>query len=180
MKRILLTIPALALLLCLNSCDKLNEQSFGVQLVKDFEINLAEGETSFSQEDILNAIEANSDLDGLEDKIVDYRIKTVSYKVWEYQGPAEATFDGLIRFEDTANAAEFVSVDIVDQVLSSLNDSDERVTLDFTDGEIERLASYLLEGNSVKFKSSGDVSSAPMSMILQVFVDVEVRAEVEE
>ncbi|MEO0405389.1 MAG: hypothetical protein AAF193_11005, partial [Bacteroidota bacterium] len=124
--------------------------------------------------------EANSDLDGLGDKIVDYRIKDVSYKVWEYQGPAEATMNGLIRFEDPASDAQFVSVDIADQVLATLNDQDERTSLDLTEGEIERLAGFLLEGNSVKFKSSGDISNAPMSMVLQVFVDVEVRAEVEE
>lgn len=179
MKKLALAIPALFLLFGLSSCEKVSEKSFTVQLVKDFTIDLEEGETTFSVEEVVSTL-SNADLEAVKNDIKGYSIKSLSYKVWEYAGPETATMEADIRFEKSTDATDLVQYSIPSSLLMDLNATETRTPIEFNQTQLDKLAQYFLSGDDMNIKSLGIVSEAPIHMVFQVVVEVEATAEIKE
>ena len=179
MKKLASALAILFLLLGLSSCDKVNEKSFSVQLVKDFTIDLAEGETSFSSEEVISTL-SNADLEEVKENIKGYSVKSLSYKVWEYAGPEMATMEADIKFERSTDPTDLVEYNIPNALIADLNATEERTAIDFNQNQLDKLSQYLLAGDELNIKSLGLVSEAPIHLVLQVVMEVEATAEVSE
>lgn len=123
---------------------------------------------------------SNDDLAEYAENIKGYSLKKLSYKIWEYNGPEMATIQGNLKLENAGAADDNVTIDIAEALLADLNAQEERTTVDLDQADIDKVMSYLLEGNEIRFKSDGVVSESPAYMILQVVMDVEATAEVKE
>ncbi|MDG1765290.1 MAG: hypothetical protein P8H98_00715 [Flavobacteriales bacterium] len=70
-------------------CEKITEQSFNVQIAKDFNINMEEGTASFNLEEVFSSL-SSEELDQVKESIINYRINSISYKIWEFGGSETA------------------------------------------------------------------------------------------
>ncbi|MGB0424215.1 MAG: hypothetical protein ACPGED_07830 [Flavobacteriales bacterium] len=179
MKKLALALPVLFLLVGLSSCDKVNEKSFSVQLVKDFTIDLEEGETTYNVEEVVSTL-TNAELNDVKESIIGYSVKSLSYKVWEYSGPETATMEADIKFERSTDPTDLVEYAIPSALLADLNATESRTPIDFNQNQLDKLAQYFLSGDELNIKSLGLVSEAPIHMVLQVVMDVEATAEISE
>ena len=177
MKNILFAIPAFLSIFLFTGCEKLKEQKFGVQLISDFVIDLNDGETSYSSEELLSTL-TNDDLAQYAENIKDYSLEKLSYKIWEYNGPDLATIQGNLKIENPGAANDLVTIDITQALLFDLNAQEERTTVDLDQSDINKIVSYLQAGNEIRLKSEGLISESPAYMVLQVVMDLEATAKI--
>lgn len=179
MKKTLSFLGLAVALMLFTGCEKITEQSFNLQLTKDFNVNMEEGQTAFTFEEILSSL-SNEELEQVKESIINYRLNSISYKVWEYGGAEAATLDGMLKFTKVSNENDFVSYEIPELLLSATSNDDARNTIEFTPEENEKIVGYLLDGNAIKILANGNVSEQPANFVLQVVADITATAEIEE
>lgn len=179
MKKTLTFLGLAVAMIIFTGCEKITEQSFNVQIAKDFDINLEEGTASFNLEEVFSSL-SDEELEQVKESIINYRINSISYKIWEFGGSETATLDGLLKFSKVDNENDFVAYEIPEILLSSTSNEDAKNTIEFTPEDNEKIVSYLLDGNSIKVLANGNVSDQPASFVLQVVADVTATAEIEE
>ena len=178
MKKTLTFLGLAVAMIIFTGCEKITEQSFNVQIAKDFNINMEEGSTSFNLEEVFSSL-SDEELDQVKESIINYRINSISYKIWEFGGSETATLDGMLKFAKVNNDNDFVAYEIPEILLSATSNDDARNTIEFSAEDNEKIVGYLLDGNSMKVLANGNVSEQPASFVLQVVADVTATAEIE-
>ena len=179
MKKTLTFLGLAVAMIIFTGCEKITEQSFNVQIAKDFNINMEEGTATFNLEEVFSSL-SSEELDQVKESIINYRINSISYKIWEFGGSETATLDGMLKFAKVNNDNDFVSYVIPEILLSGTSNEDARNTIEFSAEDNQKIVGYLLDGNSIKVLANGNVSKQPASFVLQVVADVTATAEIEE
>lgn len=174
-KVILFLIPSAFLF---SSCDKIKEREFSLHLVKNFEINILEDDSfTFSQTETFSASE-DDDIKNSLDDIKSYKLVRLSAKIWEYEGSATAEISGSLCFGK--NAAGDVCHELDATKMLELITSEERVDLDYTQAQFEKLAGVLMENHQITGVLEGMVTEKPMRFIFQAVADIDVVIEVKD
>ncbi|MCG8317926.1 MAG: hypothetical protein MI921_00360 [Cytophagales bacterium] len=172
MKKIIKKFGFLVAVFAVLSCDDdIAEININSDLTEQIAVSATEANQNIAYE---TTIDAKSDSDILEnlEKIKEYQIESVTFRVTDYQGPETANLSGALS---VGNASTTFSADI-----SSLNIklfADEDYTISLSEEQLDALEKILLDSNQLKINFSGSVSEAPLSFILNVTVKTKVTVK---
>lgn len=178
------TIKYLTLLLFVpilfTSCDKLSERRFSTTLIKNFEVDLTDdNDHTFSEEAILTSLD-NEDLALVQEAILRYEIVAVKYKIWEFAGTETATIEGELKITSPDDPTNAAILGLEETNLSELNSEENHREWDLSSADQDKIKSIFLEHNEVSVSGVGNVSEVPAHFVLQIVMDVDAIAEVED
>lgn len=173
-------LPLIAFAMVFAGCDQLKDKNFDATYAKNLTIDIDEnnGEGTFDLQEILNAL-SNENLEQVQDKIKSYDIRELSYKIWEYDGPAESLLNAEMKMLSSTGEVLF-SITLDPELLQVLNSDDSYRTIPMTATEEEAIVTELLKENSVTIQAVGSVSEVPVHFVLQLVADITATAEVED
>lgn len=173
-------LPLIALAIVFTGCDKLKDKSFEASYVKNLTIDIEEsaGEGTFDLQEVLNAL-SNENLEQVQDKIKSYDIRELSYKIWEYAGPAESMLSAEMKIISSTGTVLF-STALTPELLQTLNEDENYRTIALTAEQEKAITTELLEENAVIIQAVGSVSEVPVHFVLQVKADISATAEIED
>lgn len=173
-------LPLIALAIVFTGCDQLKDKNFDATYAKNLTIDIDEtnGDGSFDLQEVLNAL-SNENLEQVQDKIKSYDIREISYKIWEYAGPAESMLNAEMKIISSTGAVLFSSA--LDQdLLQTMNDDPSYRMIELSAEQKDAITTELLKENSVIIKAVGTVSEVPVHFVLQTVVDITATAEIED
>jgi hypothetical protein len=171
---------AAASLLFLNSCEKYTEKTFSTTLSFDFDVEQLEdvGAYTVDLSGLADVLASNEDLRKNQDKIKDFKLIRVRYKVYEYYNDPATAFSGFIGFGNKSAASPGVSYSLENVSLQASMDNAEPQTMNFTSNDIERIEDYLLNTKGLTLYMDGTLSQTPAKFKLNLQVDVDAIADV--
>jgi len=90
------------------------------------------GEGTFDLQETLNVL-SNEALEQVQDEIKSYDIRELSYKIWEYDGPAQSILNAEMKILSSTGAVLF-STALTPELLQTLNADENYRTIDLTEG----------------------------------------------
>jgi hypothetical protein len=168
-------LSALLLVVLFSSCDlfdKADDVSFSTEFEESFDINNAP-EGSFSDVITLDAT-TDPEVNKYKEKIKDFTINKITYKVKNYDGPDGATFTGTVLFGASGILG---TIDITELDLSAASDSGVETELVLSDAIVEKVAKQLKDDKAVAMTMAGTFSNGPLSCVIEVKVNAKVTAD---
>lgn len=180
MKKLIFPLLAAASLLLLNSCEKYTEKTFSTSLSFDFDVEQLENVGAYTVDlsGLVDALAANEDLRKNQDKIKDFKVIRIRYKVFEYYNDPATTFTGFIGFGDKNASAPGLSYALENVSLQeSMNNSEPQV-MNITSNDISRLEDYFMNTKGLTLYMDGSLSQTPAKFKLNIQLDVDAVADV--
>ena len=158
--------------------DKVDDVNFDTSLEQT--INITEESTgtnvAYSETILLDAT-SDPDIDEYKDKISGFTIKKVSYQVTSFDGASVSTFSGTLAFGDASLTTSTVSATITNLNLQQAYTSGQIFELTFNQADADKIAALLKDDKAVKIYLNGTLSQTPVYAIVNVIVDVSVKAD---
>ncbi len=164
----LLTLLVVALMTSCDLFDKVDDVSFNSEFEESLVVDNAEAGT-YSDEIILDAT-TDPEVDKFKDKINALTVNSITYRVSNYDGPPNATFDGDMLF-GTNGTLGTIAIEGI-----SLSSTVEQ-ELVFSQSEIDAIAAQLKDNNTVTVTMAGTFSDGPVSFVITVKIDVTITAD---
>ncbi|MCH2199327.1 MAG: hypothetical protein MK081_11130 [Flavobacteriales bacterium] len=160
-------------------CDKLKQTTLGAQFIQNFTIDIDEnsGTTQFNAEEVLNAL-SNEDIADVKESIVNYGIRNIKWKVWEYAGPQEVMVSGTVRLQSLSgeNLYEYV---LEESNLYDLSENPDHTDFPMTQDQKDVILAALLNDDQIRVSADGLVTDVPVHFVFQVVSDLTVTAEID-
>jgi hypothetical protein len=168
-------------LLCMalfTGCDKLKEKRFSTTIPLVFEIDKAEGGSlEVDLEDEITSL-INDQLNEVKESIKSYEVVSIKYKIWEFWGVEETTFNGRLGIGNKSATAPGVEYAFTDLQIKNGSENPAQVTMNFGSQDLDRIQNYFLNSNGVRIFLDGSTSHAPIHFKLAVEVNIDAIAEV--
>jgi len=172
-------LPLIALAIVFSGCDKLEDKTFEASYAKNLTIDIDEsGEGTFDLQETLNVL-SNEALEQVQDEIKSYDIRELSYKIWEYDGPAQSILNAEMKILSSTGAVLF-STALTPELLQTLNADENYRTIDLTEGEENAITAELERENALIIQAVGSVSEVPVYFVFQLKADITAIAEIED
>lgn len=170
--RIIVTIMSTLIVAgLLSSCDlfdKVDDVSFNSVFEKSLTVDNA-GAGTYSDAIILDAT-ADPEINKYKDKITALVVNSITYRVSNYDGPVDATFNGDMLFGTNGTLG---TIAIEGLSLSSTTEQE----LQFSQSEIDAIGAQLKDNNTVTVTMAGTFSDGPVSFVVTVKVDATITAD---
>ncbi|GEM_PF-1867904 len=172
-------LPLIALAIVFSGCDKLEDKTFEASYAKNLTIDIDEsGEGTFDLQETLNVL-SNEALEQVQDEIKSYDIRELSYKIWEYDGPAQSILNAEMKILSSTGAVLF-STALTPELLQTLNADENYRTIDLTEGEENAITAELERENALIIQAVGSVSEVPVYFVFQLKADITAIAKIED
>jgi hypothetical protein len=173
-------LPLIALAIVFSGCEKAEEINVEASYVKNLTITIDgnAGDGMFDFQETLDAL-SNEGLEQVQNEIRSYDIRELSYKIWEYDGPAQSMLNAEMKILSSTGAVLF-STALTPELLQTLNEDENYRTIALTAGEKNAITAELLKENAVIIQAVGSVSEVPAYFVFQVKADITVTAEIED
>lgn len=152
--------------------DKADDISFSTEFEKSLTVDQA-GKGSYSDKIILDAT-TDAEVAKYKEKIQNIELNKVTYRVSEYDGPADATFTGDILFGENGNLG---SVSISGINLLDASTSGDEMELDLSQDEVNAVAAQLKNDKTVLVTMAGEFSDGPVSFVVTVTMNAKITAD---
>ena len=160
-----------AIFVVLSCNDDITEININSDLTEEIPVNATEADQNIAYEAMIDAKEDSDILENL-DKIKEYQIEEVTFRVADYEGPETANLSGTLS---VGNSLTSFSADIPSLNIKLFADEDYTIAL--SEEQLDALESILLESNQLKVTFSGSVSEAPLSFTLLVTAKTKVTVD---
>ena len=158
--------------------DKVDDVNFDATLEETISITEESTGTNVAySETILLDATSDPDIDQYKDKISGFTIKKVSYQVTSFDGASVSTFSGTLAFGDASLNTSTVSATITNLNLQQAYTSGQIYELTFNQADADKIATMLKEDKAVKIYLNGTLSQTPVYCLVNVIVDVSVKAD---
>jgi hypothetical protein len=166
------------LIVGMTSCDSLNNLAdvvFTASFSQSFPVTLQEGTNSVNETDTLD-FTTDSDVYKYRDKLKDVKVDSVRFQVLNYQGDANNTITGSVKYSSVASSTgkELASIDGLS--LDQLSASGEMINLPLNQANLSDIGSLLQNDKKIKVYLKGTVDSTPASFIVKIYVYNEITA----
>jgi hypothetical protein len=176
MKRLLLL--SLPLLLVFSGCGKLKEKKISIHLVNQFTVNVTEDDDlSMYYTQTINTADDPEGKKYLE-HVKSYDIVRITLKVWEYDGPSGAMVTG--SFCVGKNPGGDVCHSIENENLLALSTGPDRITLNYTQAQMDKLEAILMDNHKLVGTLEGFVTEKPMTYVVQTVADIDVVVQTKD
>ncbi len=127
-----------------------------------------------------NFIDASSDLDISDnlDKISDWSVTEISYKVWGFYGDPSTTISGTLGFSRPNENTPSITTNVSSVLLNTISDDDTNHKVSLTENQLNTIAGYFKEDQAMKIYVDGILSQGPVYFDLEVFAKVKVKAKI--
>ena len=174
-KLLILLLP-LAFVSC-DFLDKFDHFSAGSTFDKSFTVNVGASETSFSGSAEFNATDDETISENI-DRINDYKLKKLSFKITSYDGPSGATGSGQFSFSSLGSLlGSPIAVSNVN--FGQLQASGDEVEVPLTDEVVLAVRDAYLNNQTITVEAGGEVSDSPITMEFTVYMSIEARVNVD-
>jgi hypothetical protein len=125
-------------------------------------------------------IDAASDKDIKDNlnKIKDWSVSEVSYKIWGFGGPPSTTAAGSIGFSPMSATTAALSATQTSINLSTVSNNDVKYKVNLSEQQLNTIAGYMKKDQAMKVYTFGLLSDAPTSFQVEIIVKVKVKAKV--
>lgn len=164
-----------------SGCDLLNKAddiNFDASL--ETSISVTEESTgtdvAYNKVVILDAT-TDGDINKYQNKISGFTIHKISYQIVSFDGTNGATFSGTLSFGDATQTVPTVAATISNLNLQTAYTSGQLFDLSFSQSDVEKIQSLLKANKAVKIYLNGTLSATPLYCVIEVFLDVTVKAD---
>jgi hypothetical protein len=177
MKQLSIFAIAFLLLSTFSSCDKFSDKRFSTTIPIVFEIDKAEGaELVVDIEDEITSM-INDELNAVKENIKSYELVSIKYKIWEYWGVEETTFNGSLGIGNKHSTSPGVTYAFNDVSVKAGSEDPAQVTMNFNSQSIDKIQQYFLDTDGLRLFLSGSTSHAPIHFKIAVEVNIDAIAE---
>jgi hypothetical protein len=155
-------------------CDSLNEIKtidLDTTIKHSVPVNIAETDPSSVEEDFSVDASSNSEVSKYLDKIQEYTVNKITYKIKNYSGAAGILLDGQAKFG--SNVADISNLN-----LSEAAGAGTVFEFDLDQNALKAIANDLENGNEISGSLEGTVSGKPVSFTVEFEFDISLKAEV--
>jgi hypothetical protein len=170
-----------ALPLLFSGCDKIKQVSFNSEFSVTFAVNETSAGTNlpYFEMEAINLAD-DPDLEPYINDIKEITIKSISYKIENYSGAEDISFEGEIGFSKISAAAPELFSSTSPVLLFEKNQETTKTLLDFDSNATNRIRDILLSEKAIRVYADGLMSHGPASFDLKVYVFATITAETEE
>jgi hypothetical protein len=180
MKSISISSLAIALLFLFSGCDKLKDKRFSTTIPIVFEIDKPEGgELVVDLDDDITAM-INEELNQVKEQIKSYELVSVEYKIWEFWGVEETTFNGMLGIGNVNSTTPGVEYSFNDVSIKAGSEDPAQVTMNFNSQSIDKIQQYFMDTDGLRIFLNGSTSHAPIHFKLAIEINIDAIAEVEK
>jgi hypothetical protein len=163
--------------LIFSKCSLLDQDIDGnLSTYLSFSENKNETDIPYSSVEYLDA-SSDSDIEDNLDKIKDWSVTEISYKVWGFNGDPTTAISGTLGFSKTTEGSPTVTATFTNVVLSSISDNDTSYKVNLSESDLNTLAGYFEQDQAIKIYVNGVLSQGPAFFDLEVFAKVKVKAK---
>jgi hypothetical protein len=171
---------ALFTLMALSGCDKFKDQRFSTTIPLVFEVDKAEGgELIVEMDEEITAL-LNEELYAVRENIKSYELVSIKYKIWEFWGVEQTTFNGSLGIGKKNSTMPGVQYAFSDLNIMEGDANPAQVTMTFSAQDIEKIQQYFMDTNGLSVFLNGSTSNAPIHFKLAIEVNIDAIAEVEK
>jgi hypothetical protein len=125
-------------------------------------------------------IDAASDKDIKDnlDKIKDWSVSEITYKIWQFEGSQSTTASGSIGFSPISGTTASISATQSPVSLSTVSDNNVKYKVNLTEQQLNTIAGYMKKDQALKVYTFGVLNEAPTSFVVEIFMKVKVKAKV--
>ena len=169
------TTVSLFIAILLSGCSLL-EGDFSGEVHTTFAIHESSSGSNISYNNIqtINA-EDDDDIRNNLDKVKNWSVEKISYKIQNYQGDAATTFSGSLGFSKISANSPAILVSVTGVNLSSLNNGPKQDS-GLSASDLATIASWMDSDHKVKVYMQGVLSQGPVSFDLVVYATVKITA----
>ncbi len=172
MEKIIKRLGLLVVVFVAFSCDDdITEFNINSSLSEEIPVSATEADQNIAYEATIDAKDDSEISKNLE-KIKEYDIEEVSFRVADYSGPDTANLSGTLS---VGNATTTFSADIPSLNIKLFADEDYTIAL--SEEQLDALESILLESNQLKVTFTGSVSEVPVSFTLIITAKTKVKVD---
>ena len=163
----------------LGSCEVLSDMKtvdFDGTFSETFQINLEEGQTSFSEVKTIEVTD-DSEIEKYKGNLEKFTIKKIKIKIIAYSGPESLVVNGQVKYSSLGgtpmDAASISKLDV-----PGLYNSVEELELIILEEAVKNFENLLMSDQIFDLYLSGNSSSSPAQLTVKLIVDVKVKAKV--
>ncbi|MDN5211559.1 hypothetical protein QQ020_05840 [Fulvivirgaceae bacterium BMA12] len=172
MEKIIKRLGLLVVVFVAFSCDDdITEFNINSSLSEEIPVSATEADQNIAYEATIDAKEDSEISKNLE-KIKEYEVEEVSFRVADYSGPDTANLSGTLS---VGNATTTFSADIPSLNIKLF--ADEEYTIALSEEQLDALETILLESNQLKVTFTGSVSEVPVSFTLIISAKTKVKVD---
>lgn len=171
----------LAIPLLFAGCDKIKTVTFNSEFSVKFEIDETDTGTNlpYHEMEAINLAD-DPDLAPYIDDIKEIKIKSIAYKIENYTGTEDITFDGEIGFAPFAASSAEVFSSTGGVILFDKSQETTKTLLDFNTSATDRIKNLLMADKAIRVFADGLMSHGPVKFDLKVYVFATISAETED
>lgn len=162
------------------SCDKIAEiENFGVKHTFEQELNLDVKDSDPDQfaTDYTLDVKSNKDFEDNISKISGYTVKSLSYRISDFEGADVATATGQIQFyNETTPIGHVIDMGVIS--FKALENSGNSVEIPVSEELKTLLQDQLLNNNSIRVVIGGVVSEKPLMATTVLAMEIEALVKV--
>jgi len=124
-------------------------------------------------------IDASSDEDISKnlDKIKDWTVKEVSYKIWGFYGDPNTSISGELGFSRESENSPSIKATFTNIMPANITDNDVSYKVNLSESDLNKIADYLDKDQFLKIYLNGVLSQGPTSFQLEVIAKVKVKTK---
>jgi len=171
----------LAIPLLFGGCDKIKTVTFNSEFSVKFEVDEMDTGINIPYHEI-EAINLADDanLAPYIDDIKEIKIKSISYKIENYTGTEDITFDAEIGFAPFSATSSDVFSSTGGVLLFDKSQETTKTLLNFNTSAIDRIKNLLMADKAIRVFADGLMSHGPVKFDLKVYVFAPISAETED
>lgn len=160
-----------AVFVVLSCDDDITEININSNLSEEIAVSATEADRNIAYEATIDAKDDSDILENLE-KIKEYEIEEVNFRVADYNGPETANLSGTLS---VGNANTTFAVDIPSLNIKLFAEDEYKIAL--SEEQLTTLEGILLASNQLSISFTGSVSEAPLSFTLIITAKTKVTVE---
>jgi|GEM_PF-4723565 len=171
----------LAIPLLFGGCDKIKTVTFNSEFSVKFEVDETDTGMNipYHEMEAINLAD-DPDLAPYIDDIKDIKIKSISYKIENYTGTEDITFDAEIGFAPFSATSSDVFSSTGGVLLFDKSQETTKTLLYFNPSAIDRIKNLLMADKAIRVFADGLMSHGPVKFDLKVYVFATISAETED
>lgn len=164
-------------ILTMSGCDLFEDAgdvTFNRVLTANINVNAGAADQNIADVLLIDA-ENDAEVQKYADKIKEFKVNSITYKITNYNGPSPCQFtNGSMRFSQSATNAGNVVASVASLDLSTAVGQDK--DLGAASSVTTQIENFLKNDRKVYIHVAGNLSQVPVSFTLQVSFDVSVTA----